>query len=387
VTAVPAETAVTPDIDLLSGAFWATNPQAELAWLRANDPVFFDGRVWGITRHADVREISLHPKDFCNGQSARPDVKPLPMMIDQDGEEHKRRRNLVNRGFTPRRLSDSRARILELCHQLIDDVCERGEIDAVTDLAQWLPMHVIGDMLGFPHERRAELLEWSDDMVRTLTGAQDPELVQRAGAAFMGFREFVVGAIETRRSTPGDDLLSLLVVGEGADLSPEQAEDVIYDSLLLLIGGDETTRHVLTGGLYQLLINPEQLERLRADPALMPTAIEEMLRWVTPIKNMNRTVVADIDFRGKRMHEGDKVVLLYPSANRDEAVFDHPFRFDVTRSPNDHLAFGIGTHSAVSSRRCWHGCPRSHSPSTASRSTARQTSSPATSTCRSGSPR
>ncbi len=338
------------EFDLLDGEFWGRNPHEELAWLREHEPVYWDGSVWGITRHADVREVSLHPESFCSGHGARPDAAPLPMMIDKDGEEHRRRRKLVNRGFTPRRLADSRERISEICHRLIDDVFARGECDAVTELASWLPMHVIGDMLGFPMEHREILLRWSDDMVRILIGRPDPELAERATSAYQGFREFVTEAIAERRRHPRGDLLSLLIAGEGGvGDDPAQVEDVIHDSLLLLIGGDETTRHVLTGGLYQLLANPEQLALLRSRPELMPSAVEEMLRWVSPIKNMARTVVADTEFRGQQLRAGEKVILLYSSANRDSEVFAEPFRFDITRSPNDHLAFGVGTHFCLGS--------------------------------------
>lgn len=331
-------------IDLLSGEWWGADPDPDLAWLREHDPVYWDGRVWGITRHADVKEISLRPQDFCSGFGARPDSPGLPMMIDSDGAEHKRRRNLVNRGFTPRRLAESRPRITDLCHQLIDDICEREEIDAVGELAAWLPLHVIGDMLGFPMELRPDLLTWSDDMVK-MQGSPEPDAAQRGIAGAMKFREFVIEAIQQRLADPGTDLLSLLVAGEaGVGEDPSAIEDVIYDSLLLLIGGDETTRHVLTGGLYQLLVDRSRWERLRADPSLLPVAVEEMLRWVTPIKTMARTVVRDIDYGGKHLREGQKVVLLYSSANRDASVFTDPFRFDMTRHPNEHLAFGVGTH-------------------------------------------
>jgi cytochrome P450 family 142 subfamily A polypeptide 1 len=267
----------------------------------------------------------------------------MPMMIDQDGAEHKRRRQMVNRGFTPRRLTDSVERINELCDRIIDDVRERGECDGVKDLAAWLPMHVIGDMLGFPDSERATLLKWSDDMLCALVGTADPERLQPAAEAYAGFREFATEAIEDRKRNPGDDLVSLLVAGggEGEELN---VEDVIHDALLILIGGDETTRHVISGGLYQLLRNPSAKQTLIDDPSQIPRAVEEMLRWVSPIKNMARTVVEDTVVGGQQLAAGDKLLLLYPSANRDAAVFDDPFRFDIARTPNDHVAFGIGTH-------------------------------------------
>jgi cytochrome P450 family 142 subfamily A polypeptide 1 len=332
-----------PDVDLVSGEFWGRNPHEELRWLRENAPVYWDGRVWGISTHAELKSVSLHPELFANGGGIRPDNDALPMMIDRDGAEHKRRRNMVNRGFTPRRLADSVDRINALCDRLIDNVADRGECDAVMDLAAWLPMHVIGDMLGFPESERAMLLRWSDDMLRALTGTADPEQMAPAAEAFEGFRTFALQAIEERRRQPGDDLVSLLVAG-GAEQDDFDVEDVIYDSLLILIGGDETTRHVISGGLYQLLRQPDAKQRLIDHPGAIPLAVEEMLRWVSPIKNMARTVIADTELNGQHLDAGDKVLLLYPSANRDALVFDEPFRFDIGRAPNDHVAFGIGTH-------------------------------------------
>jgi cytochrome P450 family 142 subfamily A polypeptide 1 len=311
--------------------------------LRENAPVYWDGRVWGIATHAELKTVSLHPELFANGGGIRPDNDALPMMIDRDGAEHKRRRNMVNRGFTPRRLADSVDRINAICDQLIDNVAERGECDAVMDLAAWLPMHVIGDMLGFPESERAMLLRWSDDMLRALVGTMDPERMAPAAEAFEGFRAFALQAIEERQQEPGDDLVSLLVAG-GSEQQEFDVEDVIYDSLLILIGGDETTRHVISGGLYQLLRQPDAKQRLIDDPGAIPLAVEEMLRWVSPIKNMARTVVRDTELGGQRLEQGDKLLLLYPSANRDATVFEDPFTFDVGRTPNDHVAFGIGTH-------------------------------------------
>lgn len=355
---MPGDHPVNPDIDLVSGDFWGRNPHAELTWMRAHAPVYFDGRVWGVASHAGVREVSLHPEVFCSSGGIRPDNDPIFMFIETDGAEHKRRRNLINRGFTPRRLADSEARITQICEQLIDGVEGKDECDAVADLAAWLPMHVIGDMLGFPRDDRGTLLTWSDDMVRGLIGTGSygdtgDERLVRAGEAYEGFRNFATQAIEERHANPGDDLVSLLIGGAGdpAKITPGEPdyENVIHDSLLVLIGGDETTRHVISGGLYALLTHPEQKRLLIEDPSRIPAAVEEMLRWVSPIKNMARTVVSDTELGGQRLKAGEKVLLLYPSANRDEKIFDDPFSFDVTRTPNDHLAFGLGAHFCLGS--------------------------------------
>jgi cytochrome P450 family 142 subfamily A polypeptide 1 len=154
---------------------------------------------------------------------------------------------------------------------------------------------------------------------------------------------FATEAIAARREAPTDDLMSVLVHAE-VDGDRLSEDDLVHESLLILIGGDETTRHVISGGMYQLLVRDEQKQKLVHDPSKIPTAVEEMLRWVSPIKNMARTVTRDTELRGKGLHEGEKLLLLYPSANRDDEVFDEPFRFDVERHPNEHVAFGFGTH-------------------------------------------
>ncbi|MCB0976995.1 MAG: cytochrome P450, partial [Acidimicrobiales bacterium] len=312
-------------------------------WMRANEPVYWDGQAWGISRYEDIKAISKDPETFSSAQGIRADSGPLSMMIDMDDPEHFRRRKLVNRGFTPKRVRDRESEIRELCDQIIDDVCERGECDFVNDIAAWLPLHVIANDLGVERSDRAQLLEWSDAMLSALTG--DPASLEPATNAFIGYTEYATRVIEDRRENPAGDLMSVLCHAEvDGDRLDHQA--LIDESLLILIGGDETTRHVISGGAYQLLLErDDRWERIRADRTLLPGAVEEMLRWVTPIKNMNRTATRDVEMRGRMIEAGDNVLLLYPSANRDEDVFEDPFRFDITRSPNDHLAFGgYGTH-------------------------------------------
>jgi cholest-4-en-3-one 26-monooxygenase len=331
------------DIDFIDGAWWGRNPQEELTWLRQNDPVHFDGRVWGITKHADIRDVATRPEVFSNAGGIRPEQDPVPHMIDMDAPQHILRRKLVGAGFTPRRVVEQEARVLELTDAIIDRVCEKGECDLVRDVAAWLPIEVIGQSLGFNPDDFGTLLEWSDTMLSALVGIQDEELMARVGDAFGGYVAYVAGAIAERRETPTEDLLSILVDAEvdGEKLTDDQ---ILHDSLLILIGGDETSRHVMSGGVYQLLQDREQWERLHADRSLMPSAVEEMLRWVTPIRNMARQATEDVALRGKSIEKGQKLLLLYPSANRDEEVFDDPFCFDVARTPNEHLAFGVGPH-------------------------------------------
>ena len=330
------------DIDLISGAFWGGDPHEAFTWMRANAPVYWDGHAWGITRHADLKAISKDPRTFSNAGGIRADADPLQMMIDMDDPEHVRRRKLVNRGFTPRRVRDREDEIRRICTEIIDAVCERGECDFVTDIAAWLPLIIIGDDLGVAPEDRAQLLAWSDTMLTALTG--DPDSLGPATEAFIGYTEYANAVIADRSACPRDDLMSVLVHAE-VDGDRLNQQEILDESLLILIGGDETTRHVISGGAYQLLLEKEdRWDRLAADPTLLPVAVEEMLRWVTPIKNMNRTALRDVELGGQQIREGDNVLLLYPSANRDEAVFEDPFRFDIGRTPNDHVAFGFGTH-------------------------------------------
>ena len=336
------------EIDLLSGAFWAGDHHAKLAWMRANAPVYWDGRAWGVTRYQDVRDVSTRTDVFSSAQGIRPDSPAIPMMIDMDDPAHFQRRKLVNRGFTPRRVRDQQPRILEVCDEIIDKVCERGECDLVWDIAAPLPLIMIGDALGVAPEDRDDLLRWSDEMLRGLTGIQDDALMEKAALASAQYGEYAAKVIADRREHPCDDLMSTLVHAE-VDGDRLSHDEVVFESLLILVGGDETTRHVISGGAYQLLSHPDQRDALVADPALIPTAVEEMLRWVSPIKNMNRTVTTDVELGGQQLREGDNVLLLYPSANRDEDVFADPFAFDIRRQPNEHLAFGFGTHFCLGS--------------------------------------
>jgi cytochrome P450 family 142 subfamily A polypeptide 1 len=337
-------------IELTNGAFWGGDPHTGLTWLRANEPVYWDehGGVWGIARYQDVRDISLRPALFSSAGGIRPDQEATPMMIDLDDPAHALRRRLVSKGFTPRRVTDQKARIDQITHALLDRVCERGGCDLLWNVAAWLPLIVIGDQLGVEADQYENLLRWSDDLMRGQGQADDAVLVERMLVAAGEYGEYFNQVLADRRVNGGDDLIGVLVRAE-VDGHRLDDQTLYFDSLLLLIGGDETTRHVISGGLYQLLAVPERWEQLRADRSLLPGAIEEMLRWVSPIRNMARTVTQDLTFGGREMKQGQKLLLLYPSANRDEDVFPDPFRFDLARSPNNHLAFGAGAHFCLGS--------------------------------------
>jgi cytochrome P450 family 142 subfamily A polypeptide 1 len=337
------------DLNYVRGDFWADDPHAALAWLREHDPVHWNdpAGVWGITRYDDVRDISRRPDVWSSVGGIRPDSGPTGMMIEQDDPVHRQRRQLVNKGFTPLQIRRQEGKVRSIVDRLLDRVIDGGQCDFVTDVAAWLPLVMIGDALGFEEADHPTLLEWSDDLMRGL-GQDDPEKLTAMMAAFEGYTTYMAGVIAKRRSSPADDLTSILV---HAEVDGERFDDatLVHETLLILIGGDETTRHVITGGLYQLLRDRRRWDALLADRSLLPGAIEEMLRWVSPIKNMARTATCDVELRGRQIRNGQKVLLLYPSANRDEAHFRDPFTFDIERSPNEHLAFGFGTHFCLGS--------------------------------------
>ncbi|MGH3597970.1 MAG: cytochrome P450 [Mycobacterium sp.] len=336
------------NIDLADGTFYADGPQARAAyrWMRANQPVFRDRNgLAGATTYQAIIDAERNPELFSSTGGIRPDQPGMPYMIDMDDPAHLVRRKLVNAGFTRKRVREKEPSIARLCDMLIDAVCERGECDFVRDIAAPLPMAVIGDMLGVLPEERGMLLKWSDDLVTGLSSHIDPTSAefQAVMDAFAAYTEFTMGIITKRRAEPTDDLFSILVNAEveGQRMSDDE---IVFETLLILIGGDETTRHTLSGGTEQLLRHRDQREQLHFDSSLLPGAIEEMLRWTSPVKNMCRTLTADAEFHGTTLREGEKMMLLFESANFDESVFDNPEQFNVRRDPNSHLAFGFGTH-------------------------------------------
>jgi cholest-4-en-3-one 26-monooxygenase len=280
---------------------------------------------------------------FSNAGGIRPDQPALPMMIDMDDPAHLLRRKLVNAGFTRKRLKVQGDSIGSLCDYLIDRVCEQGECDFVTDIAAPLPMAVIGDMLGVLPDERELFLKWSDDMMEGLSSTVSEADMQVTLDAFMAYNEYTMNKIEQRRAEPTEDLISVLVHAE-VDGQRLSNDDILQETLLILVGGDETTRHTISGGTEQLIRHPEQWDLLHNNAELVPVAIEEMLRWTSPLKNMARTITADTDFHGVQLREGEKMLLMFESANFDEAVYGDPDTFNVERDPNSHLAFGFGTH-------------------------------------------
>ena len=339
-----------PEIRLLEGSFYVDRPLDHYAWMRSRAPVYYDaeGDVWGISLHEDIMSVSKNPQLFCSGKGSRPEPGSWnPSMINLDDPEHKHHRNLVNRGFTPKRLLEHEIKIRRICTQLIDAVCERGECEFVREIAAPLPLIMIGDMLGMPEEDFETLLHWSETMLRATDVNASNETRAAAAQAGLEWFQYAMKTMADRRSTPTGDLVSELVHGkvDGIGLTDEQ---IAHETLLILVGGDETTRHVITEGMLALIEHPEQHAQLLAHPDQITSAVEEMLRWVSPIKNMNRTVTQDTVLRGQTLREGDRVLLLYQSGNRDERVFNQPDQFQVDRSPNQHVAFGgYGSHHCL----------------------------------------
>lgn len=334
-----------PDVDLTNGTFYADGSAREAyRWMRANEPVFRDrnGLAAAATYQA-LLDAERNPELFSSTGGIRPDQPGMPYMIDMDDPAHVLRRKLVNSGFTRKRVMDKMPSIEKLCDTLIDAVCERGECDFVRDIAAPLPMAVIGDMLGVLPQERDMLLKWSDDLVCGLSSHVDETVIQKLMETFAAYTAFTMEEIKKRRANPTDDLFSILV---NAEVEGQRMTDdeIVMETLLILIGGDETTRHTLSGGVEQLLRHRDQWDALVADPDKLPGAIEEMLRWTSPVKNMCRTLTADTTFHGTELKAGEKIMLMFESANFDETVFESPDEFRIDRNPNSHLAFGFGTH-------------------------------------------
>nr|WP_231986280.1 cytochrome P450 [Mycobacterium sp. E2479] len=344
-------TQIRPDLDFTDGQFYAHllgHPRSAYGWMRGNEPIFRDRNgLVGITTYAAIMDAERQPDLFSNAGGIRPDMPPLPMMIDLDDPEHMKRRKLVSAGFTKRRVLDQVGSIDTLCDELIDEVAERGECDFVEYLAAPLPMAVIGNMMGVEKADRPKFLKWTDDFLLTLSSTATPEILATAMESFAQLSDYINRMVATRKAEATSDMVSALVYAEvdGEKLSDEQ---VFQEILMLLVAGDETTRHTLSGGWAELLRHPGQHARLREDTTtLLGTAIEEMLRYSSPVKNMCRHLTRDAEFYGYSFEKGDKALLMFESANFDESIFDEPEEFRIDRAPNNHLAFGFGAHFCI----------------------------------------
>lgn len=324
-------------------------PHERFRELRDRDPVShhdhprWERGYWAVVRHADVQHVSRDSATFRNAPHPFVEVDEeeqggaSALLISIDPPEHYKLRKLISRGFTPRRVADLTERTRTRVDALVDALDGKASCDLVTDLALWLPLHVIADLVGVPENDRTQVFEWTE-----LTFGFDPAVTpeQRADAAAMMYA-YADRMCEERRDDPRDDLMSVLLEAEvdGERLTQMQV-DLFF--LLLQNAGSETTRNLITSGTLALLQHPDELERLRADLSLLPDAIEELLRYVTPVMQFCRTASVDTEVGGRAIAAGDHVMLVYSSANRDERAFAEPDRVDVARRPNDHVAFGAG---------------------------------------------
>ncbi|MBB2910383.1 cholest-4-en-3-one 26-monooxygenase [Streptosporangium becharense] len=348
----------TPSINLVDPDAYARGevPHDQLTWLRANAPVFWhEGDAergwpgfWAVTRHADVTAVSRNPSVFSSyrrlslfEEMSDGDVAVQRlMMLNQDPPDHTRLRSVVNRVFTPRMISRLEPRVREICDGLFDGVTAAGEADFVYDIAEPLPMFVICELLGVPEEDRDRLFHLSDHMV----GVDDPDFAVSPEEGRLAAAEIYSYAAELaalRRRDPRDDITTMLLRPDASGTALTEDEFVLF-VMMLFIAGNETPRNAASGGMLALFEHPDQWRRLRADPGLCGSAVEELLRWVTPVNLFRRTATRDTEIGGTPIAEGDKVVLFYASANRDEDVFADPFTFDVGRSVNPHVGFGGG---------------------------------------------
>ena len=352
------------DIDLLDRDVFAERvPHDWFAHLRANAPIFHhpepDGPgFWAFTAHEDVsllnRDWQTHSSENSRGgvvqlEEPTPEAKARMeeigdagrLMLMMDPPDHTRFRKLVNRGFTPKVIRSLEDHLRSMSERIVDKaMADGGRCDFVVDVAAELPLEAIAEFLGVPFEDRHKIFEWSNRFI----GSEDPEYAVHAdhiAEAQIEMFMYANALAEDRLETPRSDIVSNLIhsVVDGDQLSEM---DFCQFFLLLSVAGNETTRNAISHGMAAFLEFPDQYRMLVEDPALIDTAIDEILRWATPVMFFRRNVTVDTDYKGHQLKEGDKVGLFYISANRDETVFEDPYRFDITRSPNPHIAFGGG---------------------------------------------
>jgi cholest-4-en-3-one 26-monooxygenase len=333
-------------------------PHEWFTYLRHNAPFYKHPEpeggpgFWVVTRYDDVVAINRDGQSFSSEQSrggvvALDDIGAADqlsaegrMMLTMDAPDHTRYRSLVNRGFTPRMINTLHAPIRAMVTDILDRALEKGECDFVTEVAAELPLQVIAQMLGVPREDRHKLFAWSNRLI----GSEDPEYSvsrEEARGAAMEMYMYSNELATRRRAEPRDDIVTALL---NADVDGDQLSEIDFNLffLLLAVAGNETTRNALSHGIHALIEHPDQFRMLKSDPSLVPSATEEILRWASPVMYFRRNVTRDVEVNGHQFKAGEKVGLWYISANRDERVFDDPFRFNIKRTPNEHVAFGGG---------------------------------------------
>jgi cholest-4-en-3-one 26-monooxygenase len=343
------------DVDLSNlDTFVDHVPHEQFELLRREAPVFLHPGselfppYWCITKHSDIKLISGDWAEYSSERAGITLYEPTPeqieqnrqMMLTMDPPRHTKLRLLVNKGFTPRMIGRLDQHIRDIAREIVDQVAERGECDFVVDVAAELPLQVIAEMMGVPDGDRHQLFDWSNRMI----GSEDPEYKVTDAEAMQAATEMFVYANDLaakKRAEPGDDIISALLQ---AEVDGERLTDLEFDLFfeLLAVAGNETTRNLISHGMHFMFQYPDQWQKLLADRSLINTAVDEMLRFASPVMYMRRTAQRDLDLRGQHIKEGDPVALWYISGNRDEEVFDRPDEFDVSRSPNDYVVFGGG---------------------------------------------
>jgi cholest-4-en-3-one 26-monooxygenase len=335
-----------PEADLLDPSFYLDDPHAAFAWMRANEPVYRDDAndLWAVTRHHDIQDVEARADVFVSGRGYRSHWSPDETnMIAQDDPRHGKQRRLVSRRFTPRAVRDHEPWLRGTVRSLLDEFIDDGTVEVIDGLAGQLPTRLTARLLGWPEERWPDVKSWAERLMAYDEILRDPAAATAMMTAIMEFSSELGGLLDERRGCPMDDLLS---VWAGAEIDGEELDalTIMHETGLFISGGAETTRTVLSRGLRTFCDHNDQWDLLARDPAAIPTAVEELVRWVTPLNNFFRTATTDAAIGEQPMTAGDRIILLYPSGNRDEDVFEDPFRFDVTRKPNPHVGFGFGTH-------------------------------------------
>ncbi|NIH97286.1 cytochrome P450 [Mycolicibacterium fluoranthenivorans] len=344
----------TTTIPLHSPDFYAGDPYPAYRELRNSTPVVWNDvtNFWALSKYEDVRFVSGNPHKFSSTKGITiPDpTQPEPVqegnLIFTDPPRHRQLRKLINSGFTRRQVTLLEPKVREIVKNILDDVEPGREYEFAEQIAAPLPTRMIAEMLGAPPEDWEQFRAWSDAAV----GTADPDIEMDHLSALAELYAYFTNLIADRRSgkvSGQDDLLSILASAEvdGERLSDE---DLLNFSFLLLVAGNETTRNLIALGTLTLIEHPDQFALLKSDPTLLPTAIEEMLRYTSPVTHMARRATGDIEIRGQQIKAGDTVVMLYGAANRDEEIFGPTAEeFDITRNPNPHIAFGAGEHACL----------------------------------------
>lgn len=336
-------------VDLLDPALYQSNPHEVWAWMRANEPVYRDekNKLWGITRHADIMDVERRSSVFSSQGVYRAVLSPGESnMIAQDDPRHRQQRMLVQPQLTHAGVATRTAEVEILVAELVAEAVAQGEFDVIELLAGQLPARLTARLLGFPEEMWPQVKSWSERLMRTDMRERDPLIMNEFIDANREFLGAMMPIMEEVSACPRNDFMSIWSHAEidGQKLPPEA---IFHEVGLFIAGGAETTRTAISHGIRAFIDHPEQWEELAATPELIDSAVEEVLRWVTPLNNFFRMALTDDVVGGQPIAAGDRIIMLYPSANRDESVFEDPFVFNIHRKPNPHLSFGFGTHLCI----------------------------------------